>query len=428
MRTPSLTPSGLSQFAALSRRRSMTSIQKSLIGARPAETSPTVHHVVVLGAGYAGLPAAKRLARQVHADEVRVTLVSRDDHFVERPRIPQVCAGHGLRRLELRASLAGTGVHLAVGTVTGLDLGERTVVMETGAGREHLDYDTLIYALGSGIDSTAVPGVAEHAHVLNSVEAARDLARSLRSTDPARVVVCGGGLTGIELAAEIAESQSHLTVELVSSSDPGGWLSAPARRYLRRVLDDLGVIVRTGTRITAVEAGRLVMADDGVVPFEHCAWAGGFTVPSLAAESGLDVDADGRVVVDGRLQARSHPDVYVIGDAAAVPGAWGPHLAMGCRSGGFTGPKVADVVAARLTGRDEVPPLRFRYVHECISLGRRRGLVQFLHADERPTERILTGRLAMVYKNLTLNAGKLLFRWPGPFGRSRRHLAHPGGR
>jgi NADH dehydrogenase len=95
---------------------------------------------------------------------------------------------------------------------------------------------------------------------------------------------------------------------------------------------------------------------------------------------------------------------------------------MGCRSGGFMGPQVADVIAARLAGRPP-RPFRFRYVHECVSLGRRHGLVQFLDADETPKPRILTGRKAIAYKNLTLNGAKFLFRHAGPVLSRRRHVA-----
>jgi NADH dehydrogenase FAD-containing subunit len=111
----------------------------------------------------------------------------------------------------------------------------------------------------------------------------------------------------------------------------------------------------------------------------------------------------------------------VIGDAAAVAGVWGPELAMGCRTGAFTGPKAADTIAARLTGR-KPGQFGYRYIHECISLGRRHGLIQFLNADESPKPRVLTGRKAIAYKNVTLNGAKMLFRHPGPGLTCRRHL------
>jgi len=381
------------------------------------------HKVLVLGAGYAGLPAAKRLARQVFPDEVEVTLVSATGEFLERPRLHQLATGQEPARLDLEQCLAGSGVALRVGTVTHLDLEDRSAAPQEGG---PLVYDTLIYALGSRIDATAVPGVADNTVLLNDVGAAHELAATLAGAERARVVVCGGGLTGIEVAAEVAESFPVVDVELVSASAPGSWLSERARSYLHRVFADLGVTVLAGGRVAAVEGGGLRVKGGAVVPFDVCVWAGGFTVPYLAASAGLEVTPEGRAVVDGTLRSRSHRDVFVIGDAAAVTGWWGDRLAMGCRSGGFTGPKVADVVAAELTGRHPARPLRFRYFHECISLGRRRGLVQFLHRDERPANLILTGRKAIHYKDATLNGGKFLFRLPGPYLMPRRRrLAAP---
>jgi hypothetical protein len=110
--------------------------------------------------------------------------------------------------------------------------------------------------------------------------------------------------------------------------------------------------------------------------------ARGFRVSPLARESGLAVTASGRALVDSTLASISHPEVYVIGDAAAVAD-WGDQLAMGCRTGGFTGPHVADVIAARLTyrrPRDFPVPLPAR-VHQPRST---RGLVKFLHHDQAP--------------------------------------------
>ena len=309
------------------------------------------------------------------------------------------------------------------GTVTGIDLERRRITF--GDAGEGLGYDTLIYALGSNIDVDAVPGAVSYAQSLTSLQAAGVLGSNLRqlADEGGRVVVCGGGLTGIETAAELAESFPSLEVELVSRDVPGRWLSPKAQRYLRGAFDDLGVRVRPGISVKEVAPGELI-TDGGRVGFDTCVWAGGFSVPALARRSGLAVNDTGRALVDPTLRSLSHPDVYVIGDAAAAAGPWGAQLAMGCRSGGFTGPQVADIVAARLVGR-EPKPFRYRYFHECISLGRRRGLVQFLAADETPHDRILTGRRAIHYKNMTLRGAQLLFRWPGPYLSRRRHVSPP---
>src|SRR5215475_12799448 len=379
------------------------------------------HNVVVLGAGYSGLPAAKRLARQVYPGEVTVTLVTAFPDFVERPRLHQLATGQRVTRTSIASYLGDSGVRLVVGAATGIDHTRRTVTVASGAGRQEVGYDTLIYALGSNIDATAVPGIAANAYSLTGIDAALDLQPRLRALagDAGRVVVCGGGLTGLETAAEVAERYPSLDVSLVTAGTPGGWLSAKGQRYLHDVVVDLGVTVHADTRVTEVEDGKLLF-DRSALPFDLCLWAGGFRVPRLARDSGLAVNADGRALVDSTLRSLSHRDVYVIGDSAAIAGHWGSALAMGCRTGGFTGPYVADAVAARLTGRTP-RPFSYRYFHECISLGRRRGLIQFLNADESPKSHVLTGRAAIGYKNTTLGSARMFFRWPGPYPAHRRH-------
>lgn len=382
-----------------------------------------MHDVVVLGAGYAGLVATKRLARQVRADEVTVTLVTAFPDFVERPRLHQVATGQRIPPVPVARFLAGTGVRLVIASVTDIDLAGWMVTTVCDGETEVISYDTLVYALGSNIDLARVPGVAAHAHGLVGRDAAEQVRVRLRDVAEraGRVVVCGGGLTGIEIAAEVAEYSPDLRVTLVSGTEPGAWLSPKARAYLRRAFDDLGVTVRSGTRVQEVHADAVELDDGRRIPFEMCLWAGGFRVPALARTSGLAVTGEDRALVDETLESVSHPGVYVIGDAAAVAGSWGSELAMGCRSGGFTGPQVADVIAARLAGR-KPRPFRFRYIHECISLGRRHGLVQFLDAGETPKRRILTGRKAIAYKNMTLGGAKLLFRHAGPVLSRRRHV------
>lgn len=385
------------------------------------------HRVIMLGAGYAGLPAAKRLAHQVRADEVEVTVVNASPYFLERPRLHQASTGQPVRRLDLRTFLAPAGVRLVVGAATGLDLDGRTMTVDTATGTETLAYDTLVYGAGSTIDVDAVPGITEHAHAFTGREAAARL--HAHATEVAErggeLVVCGGGLTGIEAATELAESFPALRVTLVSARRPGAWLSARARAHLDKAFGRLGITVREA-RVAEVRSGELLLADGGTVAFDCCVWAGGFTVPPLAREAGLRVNAAGRVLVDETLRSVSHGEVYAIGDATAASGPWGECVAMGCRSGGFTGPYLADALAARLAG--ETPkPFTFRYLHECVSLGRRDAVIQLLHADESPKRLVLTGRTAVRYKEIVLRSATWLFRFPGPYLPRRRRLAATAG-
>ncbi|HZE39772.1 MAG TPA: FAD-dependent oxidoreductase [Stackebrandtia sp.] len=376
------------------------------------------HRVIVVGAGYAGLVAAKRLARRA-GERARVTLINATDQFVERPRLHQVATGQRVKELPLRELIGSVDVDLVVGWVDGIDLAGKQVDVRTADGPRGFAYDTLVLANGTVIDTAAVPGVAEHALTLEPWSASRAF-RRLSSLESGTVLVAGGGLTGIEAATEIAERFPGLSVTLVSRGEPGGRLSPRARRHLGKVLRRLGIQVRGGAGIAALEAGRAVLDDSASIAFDECVWAGGFAIPALAAESGLAVNPKGRPLVDETLRSVSHPDVYVVGDAAAVAGRWGEELAYGCRVGGFMGPYLGDALATRIAGA-EPQPFRFRYIHQCVSLGRRDAIIQFVHAaDETPRRAVLTGRSAVWYKELVLRSATWLFRAAGPKGLPRR--------
>ncbi|MEV0647427.1 FAD-dependent oxidoreductase [Phytomonospora sp. NPDC050363] len=367
------------------------------------------HRVVVLGAGYAGLTAAARLARRVDTALVGVTLVNARDEFVQRPRLHQVATGQELAPLPLTGFLAGTAVDLVIGTAHDIDTTARTVTVDTAEGRREIAYDTLVYALGSRVDTTSVPGIGEHAHVLEPSTAA-----ALAEATTGTLVVCGGGLTGIEAATEFAESRPGLTVRLVSRGEPGAHLSPAAKEHVDAAFTRLGVDVVSGAAVTEITERALLLDDGTTVDFDVCVWAGGFTVPELAAEAGLTVDRAGRAIVDDRLRSVSHPGIHVIGDAAALAGTWGDSLAYGCRSGGFQGPYIADALAKAISGgRPE--PFTFRHIHQCVSLGRKDAVIQFVHAsDESPRNAVLRGRVAVWYKDLVLGSAVFMFGGPGP--------------
>ncbi|MGK5496610.1 NAD(P)/FAD-dependent oxidoreductase [Streptomyces sp. URMC 125] len=359
------------------------------------------HRIIVLGAGYTGAFAAGRLARRLHRDDVAITLVNAGPGFVERVRLHQLAAGRELRPRPLAEMFAGTGVGLRIAGVTGIDVDRRTVAV-TGAdgGTEELEYDTLVYALGSGWDDQGVPGVAEHAHEIASRPGALRLRERLAGLDAGQpVVVVGGGLTGLEAAAEIAEARPDLAVALASRGALGDRLSDRGRGHLRKVLGTLGVTVHEHTAVTGVGADHVTTADGGTVPAAVTVWATGFAVHPIAQATALEVTGTGRIVVDATMRSVSHPNVYAVGDAAMATGPGGKPLRMSCASGVPTAWQAADAIAARLTG-GKLPNVPIRYVNQCISLGRGEGLIQYVTADDRAVGAALTGRLAAVYKEL----------------------------
>ncbi|GAB2826637.1 FAD-dependent oxidoreductase [Actinocorallia aurea] len=357
------------------------------------------HRIVVLGAGYTGATAAGRLAKRLHRDDVQITLVNAEPDFVERVRMHQLAAGQELKPRPLADLFAGTGVALRLARVTAVDA-DRKVVAVTGAdGADELGYDTLVYALGSGWADHGVPGAAEHAHEVASRPGALRLREHLAGLDAGRsVVVVGGGLTGLEAATEIAEARPDLKVALAARGGFGDWLAPKARAHLRKVAAALGITVHEHTAVTGVEAGA-VLVEGGSIPSAATIWTTGFAVHPIAAATSLDVADTGQIVVDATMRSVSHPDVYAVGDAAYAMGPGDKPLRMSCASGGFTALQAADAIAARLTG-GKLPHVPIRYLQQCVSLGRKEAVIQFVTADDRAVPAALTGRVAALYKEL----------------------------
>ncbi|MFW5418228.1 FAD-dependent oxidoreductase [Nocardiopsis sp. CNT-189] len=361
--------------------------------------------IVVLGAGYAGLPAAKLAARRTGA---RVTLVNASDRFVERVRLHQLGSGQELRDRPLKELLSGTGVRLVVDRAERIDAESRTVHL--AASPEPLRYDILIYAPGSGPDLASVPGAAEHAHGVTTREQAERLLKRL--PESRSVAVVGGGLTGIEAAAEIAESHPGLEVRLITAERLGAALSRIGTAHLRRTFARLGVSVVERAPVAEVRADGPVLAGGDRVAADTVVWTTGFSVPDLARRAGVETAGDGRIAVDATMRSLSHPEVYAVGDAAALVSGDGKRLRMSCATGIPSGQHAVRSIAARESGRP-ARPLRFAYLQQCISLGREDGLIQFVRPDDSPRERILTGRAAVLYKEAIVRGAAYTMRRPG---------------
>ncbi|MFF2780186.1 NAD(P)/FAD-dependent oxidoreductase [Streptomyces sp. NPDC058052] len=358
------------------------------------------HRIVVLGAGYTGAVAAGRLARRLRREDVRITLVNAEPDFVERVRLHQLAAGQDLTPRPFGEMFAGTGVELKLARVAAVDADRGTVAVDGAAGREELAYDSLVYALGSAWNDGGVPGTADHAHEVSSRPGALRLRARLAALEAgATVVVVGGGLTGLEAVTEIAESRPDLDVALVARGALGDWLSEKGRGHLRKVVAGLGITVHEHQAVAAVAADRVTTADGTVVPADVTVWTTGFAVHPIAEAGGLELAADGRIVVDDTMRSVSHPDVYAVGDAAVAVGPHGKPLRMSCASGVPMAWQAADALAARLAGV-KVPRVAIRYFQQCVSLGRKEGLIQFVTADDRAKEKALTGRTAARYKEL----------------------------
>lgn len=362
-------------------------------------TNPSSYRVVVLGGGYAGLTTAARIGEAGIASSL--TLIDAKTEFVERIRLHEIAAGTRPKTLPYAPFMAERNGRFLQGRASAIDLRAQTVSVDTaGGGQETVPFDTLVYAPGSRTDSDAVPGVAEYADALDSVEGSRALGAKLA---PGRtLLIVGGGLTAIEAACEFGERMPGLRIVLAPgrafapSGEPGG-LSTAGFDHVVATLGRLGVETRSGARVAEVRANEARMEDGTVIPFDACVWAAGFRVPSLAADSGLAVNGDGQILTDSTLVSVSHPSVIAVGDAAHVTADPGGKCRMSCAAGRPMGELAAKTVAGLANG-GVTEPFTFGYAFRCVSLGREDGLIQFVDSQDRPVEEVWTGARAARWK------------------------------
>lgn len=375
--------------------------------------------IIILGGGFAGMMAALRLANRTRRQSVQITLVNTSATFVERTRLHQNATGQTVPAKSLRAMLHGTRVNFVQGKATALDPVRRTVTVDTNDRVQTLSYDKLIYALGSHTDLSRIPGATEHAY---AVEQHTALFAHLRNFAPnhGRVLVIGGGLTGIEMATEVAETHSTLRVALATSGALGEDLSSAGARYLAQTFQRLQITVHEHAKVLRLEAGQAITATNEQLSFDVCIDTSGFSVSPLAQQAGLAVNPKGQILVNALLHSSTHPDIYAVGDAAAFEQSADLALRMGCATAIPLAIHAAENLARALNGQAE-QPFQYGYVLRCISLGRHNGLIQFVDAADCPRARVFTGRVGAAIKELILHyvMGSLqierrfaFYRWP----------------
>lgn len=349
--------------------------------------------VVVIGGGYSGTLAANQLLVGGDGKTPDITLVNPRPKFVERIRLHQLLAGNHDASVDY-GTLLGEGVRLVVDTATRIDTAARTVALASGRA---LAYDYVIYAVGStGAVPAAVPGAAEFAYPvaeLEQAQRARDALVELHRDAP--VTVVGGGLTGIEVATELAEQGRRVT--LVCGGRLGPSLSAPGRRSVAKVMAKLRVTVLQSDVVTEVRRDAVVFADGAVRPSALTIWTAGFGVPDLAATSGLRTDAMGRLLTDETLTSVSDTRIIATGDCASPSGV---PLRMCCATASQLGPQAGNTVLSRIAGA-EPAVLEYGFAgNSCTSLGRRAGILQFGRSDNTQINAYLGGRVAAAVKEI----------------------------
>lgn len=345
-----------------------------------ASTRDNRPHVVIIGGGFGGLHAAKRLLKA----PVRITLVDRHNHHLFQPLLYQVATAT-LSPSEIASPLRGIlgrhHVSVMLAEVKGIDTAGKRVLLTDG----ELAYDYLIIATGATHSYFGKDEWSRYAIGLKTIEDAVEIRRRVllafelaeREMNPAlhrellTFVIIGGGPTGVELAGALAEISRRSLRYDFQNIDPAEArilllegldrvlptypreLSEKARRSLER----LGVEVRTGTRVTNIDETGVYMGEEHI-PTRTMLWAAGVAASPVARSLGVELDRAGRVAVTPELNVPGHPDVFVIGDLALFKQEDGTPVPGIAPAAMQEGKHAADNILLRLEGRPMKP---FRY-------------------------------------------------------------------
>ncbi len=358
--------------------------------------------ILIIGGGYAGMMAAIRLAGKTRRLPVEITLVNAVDVFVPRLRLHEYATDQPVPFTPIAQLLRGTGVNFVQGRVTALQPASQSVMIQSEGGDQSLPYDYLVYALGSSVDQSTVPGVSEHAYVFNlagplAAPALKEKLDTLRNAK-ARVVVIGGGATGIEGATQLRGFYPNFQVQLITEGEFGAFKGSRVQRHFRQAFDQQGIPIHEHTPVQAVAADAVVTIDGVRIPFDVCLWAGGFRALPMAREAGLRVNEKDQILVDPLLRSVSHPTIYAVGDAAMTTEYHGAPNRMSVFTALVTGAHGADNLNALLRGRQQ-KPLSFAYYGQGIALGPDDAVGFMTYPADEAAGPIFRGRTAVSIRN-----------------------------
>jgi NADH dehydrogenase len=359
--------------------------------------------IVVLGGGFGGVTTARHLERLLrqHRD-VELTLVSRENFFVLTPLLFEACSG----RLELRHCAQPIRAALRrsrfiEAAVESVDVERRLVrAVASEGGSYDLPYDHLVVALGASTNEQLIPGSANaftfktmadalvlRNHVIEQFERADAAPESNVRRGCLTVVVIGGGLVGVELLGELtafAEDVRRFYPRIRPDEIRFKLFEAGPRllpeldsalvALASRVLQQRGADVRVATPVTSIEAGRVQLANE-TVEAGTIVLAAGVVPSAIASAIGVEHDQRGRLAVDEAMRSRSHPQVWALGDCAAIPGPGGrPYPAL-AQHAVREGAALARNLTAVIEGRPPAPFV-FHPLGTMASLGHTRAVAR----------------------------------------------------
>ncbi|MCW5828576.1 MAG: FAD-dependent oxidoreductase [Deltaproteobacteria bacterium] len=366
------------------------------------------HRIVIAGAGYGGLHAACGIARRFDPDRVRLTIIQPGSRFTDVCRLHEMSVRPVSISYDLAAALVRFPLQWIDGQVQEIDADSQIATVDSYGHPVSVPYDTLIVATGSVSSDYGIPGVKEYALPLKSPDHAERIRAKLdslrRRKPPARILIAGGGLTGVELAAEIAD-EWNLTPgirqpELVLLDAADRLLPASGKRaaeYAARYLLSRGIKIRLRTSIAGVYSSGIALNTGERLAADAVIWCAGVRPLPLPGLEALYTGPGGRIPVNGFLES-GQAGIYAIGDQAAVNGPDGgllpPRAMYACQMGD----QAAAIIMARFSGKP-AHPFRPENSGELTSLGHRDG-VGYVYAGGR--KMLVTGRSAAVMKSVSL--------------------------
>jgi NADH dehydrogenase len=358
--------------------------------------------VLVLGGGFAGIGATKKLEDA----DVDVVVVDKHDYHTFQPLLYQLATGllettavgHSLRDLVKHQDNAT--IHKA--PVTGIDLDAKEVRFE---GLDPIAYDYLVLALGAQVTFFGTEGAAEHAfpmytladavrlknHLLDRWEAA-DKDSDLVEDGALTVVVVGGGPTGVETAGAVAElyrsnfdkdypnlPQEKARVVLVEAGEEIFAMFKPnLREYAKDALEERTVEVVTGARVQSVAPTRVTLASGEVIPAHTLVWGAGLQGNALVGSLGIELQRGNRIAVGPDLELAGYPGVFVVGDVAAITDSKTEQVLPQLGSVALqSGEHAGETIARRVAGKKE-KPFAYRDKGTMAAIGRNAAVVQML--------------------------------------------------
>ena len=380
---------------------------------------PVVSEVVIVGAGFGGLAAAKELAKSGQ----RVTIVDRHNYHTFQPLLYQVATA-GLNAADVAYAVRGIfqrqpNVSFRQGEVVGVDWDRKVLRLDEG----ELAFDNLIVAAGATAAYFGIEGAQEHGfplyvlsdaialrnHILSRFEAA-DADPTLIDDGALCFVVVGGGPTGVEVAGALSElfvvlrkdfpdlDLGAARIVLVEMADTLLQPFSPAsQRHARERLADMGVDVRTNAAVARVTPTRVELRSDGALEAHTLVWAAGVRANPLADALHVPTGRSGRIVVGPDLRIEGHDDAYAIGDVAAITGPDGQLLPMVAQVAIQSGRHAAREISGRRRR-----PFRYRDKGTMATIGRRAAVAELpLHVRLSGT----TGWMAWLGLHLVMLMG-----------------------